>query len=83
MLSNKAKRLLVVAAAAAVSVVTSLVAHADGNYPLRKTNINLAVAANFYGIPPSNSAITDIINAFESENPTYTVTVEGFSLCIR
>lgn len=75
MLSNKAKRLIVVAAAAAVSVVTSLVAHADGNYPLRKTNINLAVAANFYGIPPSNSAITDIINAFESENPTYTVTV--------
>ena len=75
MLSNKAKRLLVVAAAAAVSIVTSLVAYADGNDPPRKTNINLAVAANFYGIPPSNSAITDIINAFESDNPTYTVTV--------
>jgi molybdenum ABC transporter molybdate-binding protein len=33
------------------------------------------VASNFYGIPPDNSAITDIINAFESENPNYTVTV--------
>jgi ABC-type glycerol-3-phosphate transport system substrate-binding protein len=39
------------------------------------TNINLAVASNFYGFPPSNSAITDIINAFEIENPGYTVTV--------
>jgi molybdate transport system substrate-binding protein len=38
-------------------------------------NINLAVASNFYGIPPSNSAITDIINAFEAENSGYTVTV--------
>jgi len=39
------------------------------------TNINLAVASNFYGLPPSNSAITDIITAFEMENPGYTVTV--------
>jgi molybdate transport system substrate-binding protein len=39
------------------------------------TNINLAVASNFYGFPPSNSAVTDIINAFEMENPGYTVTV--------
>jgi ABC-type molybdate transport system substrate-binding protein len=39
------------------------------------TNINLAVASNFYGIPPSNSAITDIINAFEMEHPGNTVTV--------
>jgi molybdate transport system substrate-binding protein len=38
-------------------------------------NINLAVASNFYGVPPSNSAITDLINAFEAANPGYTVTV--------
>ena len=29
-------------------------------------NINLAVASNFYGVPPSNSAITDLISAFEA-----------------
>jgi ABC-type glycerol-3-phosphate transport system substrate-binding protein len=40
-----------------------------------QTNINLAVASNFFGFPPSNSAITDIINAFEAENPGDTVTV--------
>jgi len=41
------------------------------------TNINLAVASNFFGFPPDNSAITDIINAFEAENQNlgYTVTV--------
>src|SRR5262249_61491641 len=39
------------------------------------TNINLAVASNFFGVPPSNSAITDLINAFKSANPQYTVTV--------
>jgi ABC-type molybdate transport system substrate-binding protein len=33
------------------------------------------VASNFFGIPPNNSAITDIINAFESANPGDTVTV--------
>ena len=33
------------------------------------------VASNFYGVPPSNSAITDLINAFEMDNPGYTVTV--------
>ncbi len=38
-------------------------------------NINLAVASNFYGVPPSNSAITDLIEAFEALNPGYTVTV--------
>jgi molybdate transport system substrate-binding protein len=52
---------------------SSFVAHAGS--PHAKTNINLAVASNFYGFPPSNSAITDIINAFEMENPGYTVTV--------
>jgi len=40
-----------------------------------QTNINLAVASNFFGLPPSNSAITDLINAFEAENPGNTVTV--------
>jgi ABC-type molybdate transport system substrate-binding protein len=38
-------------------------------------NINLAVASNFYGVPPSNSAITDLISAFEALHPGYTVTV--------
>jgi ABC-type molybdate transport system substrate-binding protein len=48
---------------------------ADAGSPHASTNINLAVASNFYGMPPSNSAITDIISAFEAENPGYTVTV--------
>jgi molybdate transport system substrate-binding protein len=39
------------------------------------TNINLAVASNFFGIPPGNSAITDIIVAFQAANPGDTVTV--------
>jgi molybdate transport system substrate-binding protein len=43
--------------------------------PAQTTNINLAVASNFYGIPPNNSAITDIISAFQTENTNYTVTV--------
>ena len=38
-------------------------------------NINLAVASNFYGVPPSNSAITDLISAFQALNPGWTVTV--------
>jgi molybdenum ABC transporter molybdate-binding protein len=53
----------------------SFATHADGNYKPRKTNINLAMVSNFYGFPPSNSAITDIINAFMADNPNYTVTV--------
>ena len=40
-----------------------------------RRNINLAVASNFFGIPPDNSAITDIIKAFEAANPGDTVTV--------
>ena len=68
MLSNKSKQLMVGAASAAILMSFSFAAHA-------KTNINLAVASNFYGVPPSNSAITDLINSFESANPTYTVTV--------
>ena len=48
----------------------------DNNRPPHSNaNINLAVASNFYGVPPSNSAITDLINAFEAANPNYTVTV--------
>ena len=53
-------------------ISSSLASQAGGT---ATTNINLAVASNFYGVPPSNSAITDIINAFESVNPNYTVTV--------
>ena len=41
----------------------------------RASQYKLAVASNFYGVPPSNSAITDLINAFEALNPEYTVTV--------
>lgn len=59
---------MVGAASAAILMSSSFVADA-------KTNINLAVASNFYGVPPSNSAITDLINSFESANPAYTVTV--------
>jgi molybdate transport system substrate-binding protein len=68
MLSNNAKQLMLGAASVAILMSFSLAAHA-------KTNINLAVASNFYGVPPSNSAITDLINAFESDNHNYTVTV--------
>jgi molybdate transport system substrate-binding protein len=46
-----------------------------GNEPVAPANINLAVASNFFGVPPSNSAITDIISAFEALNPGYTVSV--------
>ena len=78
MSSSNAKQLMLRAAAAAILLSSSFAAHAGGtNYPPRPktTNINLAVASNFYGVPPSNSAITDIINAFMMANPHYTVTV--------
>src|SRR5215510_10694335 len=61
-------------AAVAMLMSFAFVAHAV-HTPDEKTNINLAVASNFYGVPPDNSAITDLINAFESANPQYTVTV--------
>jgi len=64
------KQWILGAAFAAMMMVSAFAAHADA-----QTNINLAVASNFYGVPPSNSAITDLINAFESANPNYTVTV--------
>jgi molybdate transport system substrate-binding protein len=71
MLGNYAKQLILVAASVAILMASSFAAHAEDT----KTNINLAVASNFYGVPPSNSAITDLINAFEAANPNYTVTV--------
>jgi hypothetical protein len=52
------------AAATAMVTITSFVSHAAP--PVKTANINLAVASNFYGVPPSNSAITDIINAFQA-----------------
>jgi ABC-type glycerol-3-phosphate transport system substrate-binding protein len=73
MSSLDAKKLIIGAGFAAISILTSFEAQADNG--IKKTNLNLAVASNFYGVPPSNSAITDIINEFENENPNYTVTV--------
>src|SRR5215469_15098112 len=71
MLANNLKRLMMGAASAAI-LMSPLMATAQTT-----TNINLAVASNFFGVPPDNSAITDIINAFEAENQAqgYTVTV--------
>ena len=70
MLANNLKRLMMGAASATILMSPALATAGT-------TNINLAVASNFYGIPPNNSAITDIIAAFEAENQTqgYTVTV--------
>jgi ABC-type glycerol-3-phosphate transport system substrate-binding protein len=73
MLSGNAKQWILGTASAAVLMSSSFAA--DAGSPHAHTNINLAVASNFYGSPPSNSAITDLINAFEAENPGYTVTV--------
>src|SRR5262245_16382757 len=71
MVGNYVKQLILIAASVAMLMASSFAAHAEDT----KTNINLAVASNFYGVPPSNSAITDLINAFEAANPHYTVTV--------
>ena len=68
MSSRNAKQWMLAVASAGILLASSFAAHAA-------TNINLAVASNFFGIPPSNSAITDLINAFEMANPNYTVTV--------
>jgi hypothetical protein len=75
MLSSNTKRLILVAASAAILMSSSFTALAGYKHHPRATNINLAVASNFYGIPPTNSAITNLINAFEMANPKYTVTV--------
>jgi len=74
MVRSSTKQWMLSAASVALVLVSSFVAHA-GDTPHEQTNINLAVASNFYGVPPDNSAITDLINAFESANPQYTVTV--------
>ena len=70
MLANNLRRLMMGAASATILMSPALATAGT-------TNINLAVASNFYGIPPNNSAITDIITSFEAENQTqsYTVTV--------
>src|SRR5712671_251493 len=73
MLSSDAKQLMLSAASAAILMSSVSAAHADTAH--KKTNINLAVASNFYGVPPLNSAITYLINAFMIANPKYTVTV--------
>jgi hypothetical protein len=52
MLSSNAKQWMLGAASAAILMSFSFATHADGNYKPRKTNINLAVASNFYGVPP-------------------------------
>jgi ABC-type molybdate transport system substrate-binding protein len=75
MLPGNTRQLVLGVVAVVIAMSPSLASHADQMGYGRKTNINLAVASNFYGVPPSNSAITDIINAFESANPNYTVTV--------
>ena len=73
MLSSDAKQLMLSTASVAILMSSLSAAHADTAH--KKTNINLAVASNFYGVPPLNSAITDLINAFMIANPKYTVTV--------
>jgi molybdenum ABC transporter molybdate-binding protein len=78
MLSSSAKRWMLGAASAAIVTSFSFAAYTDDKSPphgAKKANINLAVASNFYGVLPSNSPITDLINAFEMDNPGYTVTV--------
>jgi molybdate transport system substrate-binding protein len=62
---------IVGAISASILVYSSFAAFASED----PANINLAVASNFYGVPPSNSAITDLISAFEALHPGYTVTV--------
>jgi Bacterial extracellular solute-binding protein len=73
MLRNLANRVTFAIAATTLLLTFSLARAADAT----STNINLAVASNFYGVPPKNSAITDIILAFETEyaKSNYTVTV--------
>ena len=75
-MSNRLRQWTVGVVSASAVLCCSFAAHAwDSNEPSGKTNINLAVASNFYGVPPSNSAITDIINLFEAAHPDYAVTV--------
>jgi hypothetical protein len=69
MLGSNAKQWILGAASAAILMSSS------SAFSQTTTNINLAVASNFFGIPPDNSAITDIITAFQNQNPGNTVTV--------
>src|SRR5271156_7245199 len=71
-MEGNATRWMLGVAATAMATIAPFVSHA---WESNTTNINLAVASNFYGVPPSNSAITDIITAFEAENPNWTVKV--------
>lgn len=73
MSNDNTKQWMLGVASAAILMSFSLAAYAGS--PHASTNINLAVASNFFGFPPDNSAITDLINAFQAENPGYTVTV--------
>ena len=59
MFSGNAKQWILATVSAAVLMSSSFAAYAGS--PHAKTNINLAVTSNFYGFPPSNSAITDLI----------------------
>jgi hypothetical protein len=72
MSSRNAKQWMLGVASACILMSFSFTARAA-------TNINLAVASNFFGVPPSNSAITDIINAFEIANHEDAITgvIEG------
>ena len=70
---GNATRWMLGVAVTAMVTIASLASHAAP--PVKAANINLAVASNFFGVPPSNSAITDIINAFQAANPNWTVTV--------
>jgi len=75
MLSDKLKRCMPALVATAILISSSFAAYAQDPAAARRTRINLAVASNFFGVPPSNSAITDLITAFEKENPKYRVVV--------
>ena len=75
MLASNAKQWMLALTLAAILMSSSFAAHAQDAATGRRTNINLAVASNFFGVPRSNSTITDLIAAFESANPNYRVTV--------
>jgi ABC-type glycerol-3-phosphate transport system substrate-binding protein len=75
-MSNRQHQRMVGAISASISMCSSFAAFAmNGGEPEGQANINLAVASNFFGVPPSNSAITDLINAFEALHPSFTVAV--------
>lgn len=66
-MSSAQHQRMVGAISASILMCCSFAAFAwDNSEPEEQANINLAVASNFYGVPPSNSAITDLISAFEA-----------------